>query len=58
MEYRVAPNWSVFAEYNFMEFGEEQMTVSYDDPGVWGDTFDFQVDQHVSSVAFGVNYRF
>lgn len=58
LEYRVAPNWSVFAEYNFMEFGEEQMTVSYDDPGVWGDTFDFQVDQHVSSVAFGVNYRF
>jgi outer membrane immunogenic protein len=59
LEYRVAPNWSAFVEYNFMEFGEEQMTVSYGDPGVWGDTFDFDhVDQHVSSVALGVNYRF
>ena len=51
-EYLFMPNWSFFAEYNFMDFGRKTATINYN-PG----TYDYQVDQQVSTVLVGVNFR-
>jgi opacity protein-like surface antigen len=46
-EYMLAPRWSVKAEYNFLDFGKE-------DIGILGDRVDTQVHQF----KVGVNYHF
>jgi outer membrane immunogenic protein len=54
VEYGLTPNWSAKIEYNYMDFGSER--VGFVTPG--GARDDFDVDQQVHLVKFGINYRF
>ena len=59
IEYKLAQNWSAFAEYNYVDFGKQTTKLSYSGPGAfWGDTYKIDYDQNFSSVTLGVNYRF
>jgi outer membrane immunogenic protein len=49
VEVAVGGNWSVKAEYNYMDFGKERVTLG---PLI------FDIDQQIQVVKFGVNYRF
>ena len=54
LEYGLTPNWSVKAEYNYLDFGTERIRFT---PNV-GAPFDRDVDQHIHVVKVGINYRF
>jgi outer membrane immunogenic protein len=55
-EYLITPNWSVFAEYNYMDFGRRQtIYVTPDIPPVF---FPHDIKQQVQTVRVGVNVRF
>ena len=51
-EYMFAPSWSVFLEYNYLDFG----TAAVDFPGTVPPNT-FQISQHVQTVMIGLNYR-
>jgi outer membrane immunogenic protein len=51
LEWMFAPNWSVFAEYNFMDFGKKRVHFT---PG----SFSQDIEQHLQTVLVGVNCRF
>jgi outer membrane immunogenic protein len=51
IEYAFAPNWTMFLEYDYYDFGDK----NYYFPN-WGGTL--KVDTDVSAVKIGVNYRF
>jgi len=53
-EYRLAPMWSVFVEYNYMDLGNSTSTLVYTDAS----TYDYTIRQTTQAVLFGVNYRF
>lgn len=53
IEHAFGPNWSLKAEYNYIDFGEEEVTVREDDRRA---IFDIDQDMHVFKV--GLNYRF
>jgi len=55
LEYRFAPNWSAFVQYNYMGFGTKGVTFSLVPPP---GTFVYDIRQNVQTVLFGVNYRF
>jgi outer membrane immunogenic protein len=50
-EYVFAPQWSVFGEYNHIDFGTKTTTTV-------GDVFSYQSKITENVVLFGVNYRF
>jgi outer membrane immunogenic protein len=54
IEYGFTPNWSAKVEYNFMDFGSER--IAFVDQ--FGFRDDFDRDQQVHLVKFGINYRF
>jgi len=54
IEYRFQPNWSVFVEYAYMDFGRRRSTITYADLT----TFNYDIKQDVQTVLFGINYRF
>ncbi|MBX9778617.1 MAG: outer membrane beta-barrel protein [Xanthobacteraceae bacterium] len=51
LEWMFAPNWSVFAEYNFMDFGTKRVAFT---PGVFAQN----IDERLEVVLVGINYRF
>jgi outer membrane immunogenic protein len=53
LEYAMDRNWSVKAEYDYIDFGEER--VSLTEPGR---TAIFDIDQDVHMLKIGLNYRF
>jgi outer membrane immunogenic protein len=53
VEYRISPSWSVFAEYDFMNFGGK--SVSFTDGGTG--FFTEEIYQKVNIVKVGVNYK-
>jgi outer membrane immunogenic protein len=53
LEYQFAPNWSVFGEYNYMDFGRSTSTLNFN-PG----TYDYDIRQNVQALQLGINYRF
>jgi len=56
-EWMFAPRWSVFVEYNYLDFGNNTITFSGglpDDVGPQTATF----KQNIQNVLVGVNYRF
>jgi outer membrane immunogenic protein len=55
-EYLFAPAWSVFAEYDYMDFGRRRLT--YVTPDVPPAFFPLDVRQSVQTFKVGVNYRF
>ena len=54
LEYLIAPNWSVFAEYNHMDFGTQTLNTQ--------DAFGFiepiRVSRRIDTAMVGVNFRF
>jgi len=57
VEFLIAPNWSVFAEYNYMDFGSKTLTLAgYG--GTAGATAPIAVNHRIDAAIFGVNYRF
>jgi outer membrane immunogenic protein len=57
VEYAFAPNWSVKAEYNHMDFGSFTQTLN-PQPGCGCVAFQYDINQTVDLVKVGVNYRF
>jgi len=54
-EWMFAPNWSVFAEYNYMWFHDDNAQAFTLPGGGLGDTVNFQ--QRIQTVLVGVNYK-
>jgi len=52
VEYKINPSWSVFAEYNYMDFGSASHTLN----GYYGSDR-WTISQDVQTVLFGVNWR-
>ena len=50
LEWMFAPGWSVFGEYNYMDFGTKNVSFA---PGTSTD-----IDQQIHALKFGVNYKF
>jgi outer membrane immunogenic protein len=57
VEYMFAPNWSVFAEYNYLGFGTKNEGLALA-PGVVGTAGVLAVKQDVQTAMLGVNWRF
>ena len=58
-EYKFAPNWSVFLEYNYADFGTNGVSISVPPTGTFsGGTFSGNVKTNASIVLTGVNWRF
>jgi len=53
LEYLFAPNWSLFAEYDFMAFGHDTVFFAVPSTG-----FRWRIEQDVQVVLVGINYRF
>jgi outer membrane immunogenic protein len=53
LEFALAPNWSIAAQYNYIDFGDRDRTFS----GSFG-TFSESIDQHVHLATVRLNYRF
>jgi outer membrane immunogenic protein len=51
LEYMFAPNWSMFAEYNYMDFGNKNVSF-------FSGENDFDIKQTMHVVKAGINYRF
>lgn len=54
VEYALAPSWSVFAEYDFYDFGQHSVTM----PGGLGPITFPSLRQELSEVKIGLNFRF
>ena len=53
VEYAFAPNWTMFLEYDYYDFGDKNVVLDFGD-GI----ATYKVDTDVSAVKIGVNYRF
>ncbi len=58
VEFLIAPNWSVFAEYNYMDFGSKTLTLLGNGLTNTGATVPVLVSHRIDTAMFGVNYRF
>jgi outer membrane immunogenic protein len=56
IEWMFAPNWSVFAEYNYMWFLDDTATHMNPNPGFVGEVLN--VRQRAQTALLGVNYKF
>jgi outer membrane immunogenic protein len=58
-EYAFTPNWSVFAEYNYMGFGNNSTTLNYTAPNPANALpYSYNFTNNLQTVLVGVNYRF
>jgi len=59
LEYAFHRNWSLFAEYDYMDFGSRSTTISYatSNAGIVN-PFTYDMKQNLQIVLFGINYRF
>ena len=53
LELALAGNWTVKGEYNYMDFGNKQVTILIEDFRAR-----FDIDQQIHVVKLGINYRF
>jgi outer membrane immunogenic protein len=56
-EYGITQNWSVKLEYNYIDFGKDDVWWNYlysTPPDPWS----YHIDQQIHVVKLGVNYRF
>ena len=58
IEYALSTNWSVKGEYNYMDFGNKRHTLEPTANCPACARFDYEIDQRIHVVKFGVNYRF
>lgn len=56
VEYGFAPRWSAKAEYNYLDFGTDRVTLIC--PGCTAGFFNKDITQHIHIVKVGANYRF
>jgi outer membrane immunogenic protein len=54
-EYLLLPNWSIFAEYDYMGFGTKTIPFAFSN-GTFSETWDIR--QNVQAVVVGLNFRF
>ncbi|HEY0222999.1 MAG TPA: outer membrane beta-barrel protein [Pseudolabrys sp.] len=54
LEYRLAPMWSVFFEYDYMDLGRRTSTLVYTDATL----YDYTIRQTTQMLLLGINYRF
>ena len=52
-EYMFAPNWSVFVEYDYMNFGNPSVNFTFPS----GNSNAFNISQHIQTILVGVNVR-
>ena len=57
VEWKFAPNWSAFAEYDHTALGQNTVELTYRNAG-WGSSYKFNFDQNVGSAVLVVSYRF
>jgi len=57
-EYLFAPNWSVFAEVNYMDFGTRRTNFTNLEVPPIPPTFPLDIRQRVTAVMAGINFRF
>lgn len=57
VEWRFMPNWSLFAEYDYMDFGTQTVLFSAP-PGLTSAGEHIAIKQNVQAALVGVNYRF
>jgi outer membrane immunogenic protein len=61
-EYLFTPNWSVFAEYNYVDFGSKVFAFNYSCGAACGpafpDPYHYAEKQNLQTVLVGLNYRF
>ena len=55
LEHALDDRWSIFAEYNYMDFGNEKTTITEQSEGY---TWENDYDHDIHAVMFGVNMRF
>jgi outer membrane immunogenic protein len=53
LEYAMDQNWSIKAEYNYIDFGDERVSVTDGER-----TAIFDIDQDLQIAKIGINYRF
>jgi len=60
LEYAFWRNWSVFVEYNYIDLGNRNLSLTYDCGGSCGfaNPYTFQDKQTLQTVLVGVNWRF
>ena len=58
VEFPIAPNWSVFAEYIYIDFGSKTLTLQGYGPAAGFTAPILLVSHRIDTVVFGVNYRF
>lgn len=57
-EYLMTRHWSIFAEYNYMDFGTRRTGfVNLEVPPI-PPTFPLDIQQNVQTVTVGINFRF
>lgn len=56
LEYLLQRNWSVFAEYNYIDFGTR--TVTFAPIGPTTGPFTHDIRQNVQTISIGLNFRF
>jgi outer membrane immunogenic protein len=57
LEYGLTPNWSAKLEYNYMDFGDKNVTFA-SIPPLPPASVTASIDQQLHVVKFGINYRF
>ncbi len=57
VEYMFAPNWSVFVEYNYLNFGSSNVNFIFP-PGSVPSNNTFSISQHIQTIVVGLNLRF
>ncbi len=57
LEYKFQRNWSLFAEYNYIELGGRDVTLFYNTNAVVN-PFTYHFKQNLQTILVGLNYRF
>ncbi|MHB8886292.1 MAG: outer membrane protein [Methylovirgula sp.] len=59
LEYALAPSWSVFAEYNYADFGSRNLFLNYTSPiAAFATPYSYYERNNFQTFLVGVNYRF
>ncbi len=58
-EYALTPNWSIFAEYDYADFGSQNITLAYTSPvPAFATPYTFKETNSLQTILVGVNYKF
>lgn len=58
LEYAFLRNWSLFIEYDFIDLGSRNISISYTGSNLITPLYAYDVKQNLQTVLFGVNYKF